>query len=112
MSAKPQKRPANTPKLIPQEATGDDVARGFRDLANAMGSLERERKTRDVLAPVNLVVGANVLNHGLGRRPLGANVSPTVADAGFAAAMTSANDKQVTITVIGIAQSNAAVELY
>jgi len=111
MATRNHKRPAVTPKLIPQE-TGDLARRGVRDLATAVGVLEHGRKSRDVIAPVNLAVGANVLNHGLGRRPLGANVSPTVADASFAAAMTSANDKQVTITVIGIAQSNAAVELY
>lgn len=59
---------------------------------------------------VSLAVGVNVINHGLGRKPRGAQVTPTVANATWAYALTSADTKQATLTCIGVAQPNAYVE--
>lgn len=60
----------------------------------------------------SLAVGDNVINHGLGRKPTGATVTPTVADATWAWALKSADSSQMTITCIGVAQPNAAVEAW
>lgn len=60
----------------------------------------------------DLVVGDNVINHGLGRKPSGANVTPTVANTGWAWALTSATSSQMTLTCVGIAQPGATVEAY
>jgi hypothetical protein len=39
-------------------------------------------------------------------------VTPTVADATWAWAMTAADAKQVTITTIGVPQTNAVIEVF
>lgn len=62
---------------------------------------------------IDLIVGANVFNHSLGRRPIGAAVSLTVLDATAAWAMTRATASQVTITLSGaVPQPSAAVEVF
>lgn len=60
---------------------------------------------------ITLNVGANKVNHGLGRKAQGVRITPTVADATWAWALTLADDKQVTITCVGVAQPNAFVEV-
>lgn len=114
MPAKRLTRPAAKQQLVTGSLADDspeaisrlisDVATAHRDLADRV----RERST----VTVTLAAGATVINHGLGRRPQGASVTPTVADAAFAWALTSANDKQATITTVGATQPDAPVEFY
>lgn len=87
------------------------VSRHLSDLATAQQATEKRIAGRNQVT-VTLPVGATRINHGLGRKALGCNVTPTVADATWAWAMTAADDKQVTITTVGIAQPNARVEIY
>lgn len=61
---------------------------------------------------VNLVVGENRVNHGLGARARGVTVCPTVADATFAWSCAVNDDRQVVITVVGVAQPGATIEVY
>jgi len=62
--------------------------------------------------PVDLKSGANVVNHGLGRKPRGITVTPTVLDAAWAYALTSSDDRQATITCAGSDQPGAFVEFF
>jgi hypothetical protein len=60
----------------------------------------------------DLVVGDTTLNHGLGRKPRGATVTPTVANAAWAWALKSATRSQMTLTCVGVAQPGATVEAF
>lgn len=82
-----------------------------RQIVDAAQRAADQVKDRTVTV-LNLVVGDNVINHGLGRRPTGATVTPTVADATWAWAIKAPSATQVTITCIGVAQPGAAVEVY
>lgn len=92
------------------QLNGDPTtSRLLSDLGTAIQAIPvRDR----VVVVVSLAVGANKVNHGLGRRARGMTLTPTVADATFAWAMTAADDKQVTVTVVNVAQPNAALEIY
>jgi hypothetical protein len=93
---------------------GTDPAQTSRllsDLADAHDDLDARVRARDVQT-VNLTVGANRLNHGLGRKALGCTITPTVADPTWAWAMTAADDKQLTITTVGVPQPNAYLEIF
>ena len=60
---------------------------------------------------VDLVVGDNRVTHNLGRKPQHVSLMPTVADATFAWAVTEMDDRQLVVTVVGVAQSNASLEV-
>jgi hypothetical protein len=63
----------------------------------------------------SLIVGTNKIPHGLGRRFVGYTLTPTVADATFAHAIAPGNphpDREVWITVVGVAQPNAPLEVW
>jgi hypothetical protein len=59
-----------------------------------------------------LVVGSNRIVHNLGRKPIGATITPTVADASFAWALGSSDDRIAIITIVGVAQPKATIEFY
>lgn len=59
---------------------------------------------------VDLVVGDNLVPHRLGITPRRCDVTPTVADASFAWAMTARNERTATITVVGIDMPSAELE--
>lgn len=61
---------------------------------------------------VDLKVGSNIVNHGLGRKPDGATVTPTVADPSWAWALSSRDERQITIICTGVAQPGAFVEFF
>jgi hypothetical protein len=61
---------------------------------------------------VDLVVGSNRIVHNLGRKPIGATITPTVADASFAWALGSSDDRIAIITIVGVAQPKATIEFY
>lgn len=61
---------------------------------------------------VDLIVGRNRFDHGLGARARGVTVCPTVPDAAFAWSFSIDNDRQVVITVLGIDQPGAIVEVF
>lgn len=71
-----------------------------------------DRPTFDVIEPVDLTVGTNAIEHGLGREPSHVNVTPTVADPAFAWAWNKDNphpDRQVLIDIVGVAQPGASI---
>lgn len=87
--------------------------RALDELATAIQKLQSAR-LRDVRT-VDLIVGLNKIGHGLGRPASGFTVVPTVADATYAAALDSSNPRpslEVWITVVGVAQPGARVEVW
>lgn len=82
-------------------------------LTGSISALQAKRN-RDVIT-ANLIVGTNRVRHGLGRALSGYTLTPTTANAGFAHALDKTNprpDLEVWITVIGVAQTGATVEVY
>ena len=108
MPAKRPTRPAVRPRVL-APVTGDVTSFTQRLIADSASRASDQLHDRSSTV-VNLVVGANVINHGLGRKPRGAQITPSVADATWAFALTAADDRQATITCVGVAQPNAFVE--
>ena len=76
------------------------------EAANAATVHERSIHT------VDLIVGTNRFNHGLGGRARGCTMCPSVADPAFAWSFAVDGDKQVVITVLSTAQPKATMEIY
>ncbi len=113
MPARKPQRPVARAGSVP--TGGDtkiaDVPRQLGGLAAAVRTLENRAKDRASVV-VDLVVGANRINHGLGRVPNGASVTPTVADATWAWAVTDKSAAQIEITTVGVVQPSAALEVW
>lgn len=67
--------------------------------------------TARTIIEMDLVVGDNRVNHNLGRLPRHVSLMPTVADAAFAWAVTEKDDRQLVVTIIGVAQPGASIEV-
>lgn len=90
-----------------------DTDRAVASLDSAIKTLQVDRKR--ITKRADLVVGSNHISHGLGRACEGCNVTPTVADDTFAFAIDRTNprpDLEVWITVVGVDQPDATVEVY
>jgi hypothetical protein len=112
MAAKKPTRPDAKEQLVTGTLVNQDPvaqSRLLSDLASAQRAAPRVERSSTT---IDLKVGANVINHGLGGKPRGATISPTVADVTYAAAMTAADDRQATISVLNIAQPGAGVEFW
>ena len=109
-AAKPV-RPIARPRVAAPVAGDEASPFAQRQIAETLQRTADQLRDRSVVT-FDLKVGANVLTHGLGRKPQGANVSPTVADATFAWALSAGDLRQATITCIGVPQPGAAVEFY
>lgn len=108
-AAKPT-RPATRPRqTMPIGETVDAFT--VRGIAQAAQRAADQLRDRSVLV-VDLVVGDNVINHGLGRAPTGVNVTPTVADFSWAYAMKSPTETTVNVFCIGVPQPGAAIEVF
>ena len=106
------KKPAKTPvgaTSLTQRLEDPAVSRVISELTASVNALPQTNRYHAV---VDLAVGANRVAHGLGRIPAGAIVTPTVADATWAWALTSKDARTVVITTIGVAQDAATVELF
>lgn len=114
MSATKLTRPAPRPQLHTGtliDADPNKVSRLLSDLGSSHEQLAATVAPRVTLT-VSLVVGTNRVSHGLGRRARGATVTPTVADATFAWAFATDNITQAIITVVGVPQPNATIEVF
>jgi hypothetical protein len=103
------KRPAAAPRHMPQLA-GDNPARAIDALSASVRRLEDTRVARQSLT-ADLTAGSQTLNHGLGRPVRHVHVTPTVAAADFAYALASSTATQLTLTVVGTTQPDAAIEV-
>lgn len=86
--------------------------RAFEVVTGAVQELQTKRN-RDVVT-ANLIVGTNRIRHNLGRACAGYTLTPTTANATFAHAIDKTNprpDLEVWITVIGVAQTAATIEV-
>lgn len=111
VDAKPPPRPLARP--APSRAEDPATDRVLADMEQRFRAAEARSPGRQTLV-VDLAIGVNKLDHGLGRPPVGASVTPTVASAAFAWARVAAAqpERQVWIEVIGQAQPGAAVEVW
>jgi hypothetical protein len=103
------KRVATRAQVVGYAATDEGATERLIDelVEHAQGAeLPRSART------VDLVVGSNRIVHNLGRKPLGATLTPTVADASFAWAMGTVDERIAIITVVGVAQPKASIEFY
>lgn len=105
----PQRAQLQTGTLM--DADPDKVSRHLSDLATAVAATDDRVSDRSVVV-VDLIVGANTFPHGLGRPARGATLTPRVADATFAWALTTSDTRQATIVVVGVNQPGATLELF
>lgn len=76
---------------------------------------EIQRSPKRQVVRMSLTVGRNVVQHGLARAARGYTLTPTVADASFAHAIDTSNpnpDREIWISVVGVAQPGAAIEVW
>ncbi len=110
-----RKTVATRPVAQVQVPAVDDVATQ-RALDVLVGAVQSQQTGRQrVTITFDLVVGTNKVRHGLGRSCTGYNVTPTTADATFAHAIDKTNPSpqlEVWITVVGIAQPSATIEVF
>lgn len=111
MPATKPTRPTARPMLSPRDVDADDMPRAFDEVQRALSRLEMRVKDRAYVV-TDLAVGVNRINHGLGKVPVGASVTPTTADATWAWAVTDKSATQIEITTVGVAQTGATVEVF
>lgn len=105
-ASKPQRPPVRPRQFAP---VSDDST--IRQVSQSAQRAADQLRDRDVVV-ANLTIGDTTLNHGLGRKPRGISVSPTVANATWAFALKSSTPTQIVITCVGTTQPNATVEIY
>lgn len=108
MPARKLQAPRPRDILAPFEAHTDS---GKERLLSELARLSSAAPARSSVV-ASLVVGDNRIVHQLGRVPVGCTVTPRVADASFAWALKSADDRVAVVTVVGVAQPNAEVEFH
>lgn len=111
MTANRVTRPRSRQQIVTgtlTDATPQAVSRLIGDIVSVLPGPQTPR-TQQV---VSLVVGDNHINHGLGRKAIGASVTPTVVDPAFAWGFAAPDTLTVTITVVNVAQPNACVECF
>lgn len=105
--------PRSVPGLVLPQVGDEPTARALQSLQDAIQLLQTARQRVGLTA--DLVIGTNVVRHGLGRAALGYSLTPTVASAAFAHALDTTNpspELEVWITVIGAAQPGARLEIF
>lgn len=94
-------RPKPRPQLIDLQADTPEAAdRIITQLVSQVATVANKPSLR---ATVDLLVGENRVNHGLGVVPFSVILTPVVADASFGWAMTARDTKTLVITVVGVA---------
>lgn len=106
--ATPKTRTQVVQHQVPDFASLSRANDSIVDAANQALAGVTERR----VVTMDLAVGANRINHGLGAKARGAYVTPTVADASYAYSFAADGDKQAVITVVGVAQPGATVEVF
>lgn len=105
--------PRSTAALQMPSVDDENTQRALDKLAVVVA--ESRARSRVALEGVNLVVGTNRITHGLGRRVVGAHVTPSVASAAFGYALDTTNprpDLEVWIAVVGTDQPRCVVEVW
>ena len=113
MAARRSIAPRGVDRLQLVRTKDPDTNRALEAVASAVKKTQVQR--RHLPTEFDLVVGTNKVPHSLGRACSGYNLTPTVADATFAHAIDTTNlrpDLEVWITVVGVAQPGARIEVY
>ena len=113
MAGRRPQRIGSVPVLGVTQVDDPQTARAFEETSAAIQRLQRARSREAMI--VDLEIGTNKLQHSLGRAALGYTLTPTTADATFAHAIDVSNprpDLEVWVTVIGVAQAGARVEVW
>ena len=113
MSARKPLRPQGTTRVQVGRTADQATNRALGVLASAVQKTQ-ETRARYVVRQ-DLVVGVNKVVHSLGRACAGYTLTPTVASATFAHALDTTNlrpDREVWITVVGVAQPDARIEVF
>jgi hypothetical protein len=101
------RRIATRDQIVGHEAdTPDGIERAIGELVRLTAQPQARARV-----DADLVVGANRITHNLGRTPQHVTLTPTAADATFAWCVTSRDERQMVITVVGIAQPGASLEV-
>lgn len=108
---------ARRPRRVPPRAqlvgySATTPAATERMLETLVESAQRAEQLPRASQVFDLEVGANRVIHNLGRKPIGVAVTPTVADATFAWALTSADERIAIITTVGIDQPKATLDFF
>ncbi len=103
-------RPRVVQQVVGHQVSDSDAADRMNDalVAQVNTATVSERS----IIVMDLAVGANTVNHGLGAAARGCNVTPTVADATYAWSFAVSGQRQAIITVVGVAQPGATLEIY
>ena len=111
MGTKKPARVTMRTQVVPHQTTDQDsTERMLGQLADQAAT--STKVSSRIVRVVSLVVGANRIAHGLGRRAQGVTVVPTAADATFAWSFAADGDKYALITVVGVAQPDSPVEFW
>lgn len=110
MPARRPKRPP--PRLQVASQAIDNFETADRVIADLADQVVRQDTLRRSAVIIDLAIGSNRVIHNLGRLPIGATLTPTVADATFAWAVSAKDERTITIDVIGAAQPQATIEVF
>jgi hypothetical protein len=111
MSVRVRQRPpvVNTMVQTTLVDESDSTSNAHSRVIAGIEQLEAQSQPRSKVT-ATLTTGTNVVNHGLGRKPLAVHVTPSVLASDFFYAMTSADAKQATIMTQGTTQTNCTLE--
>jgi hypothetical protein len=113
MAGRAVRRPGSVSVLSVAAVSDPATQRALEQTQDAVQNLQATPKR--VVVQADLVVGTNIVPHGLGRRANGYTLTPTVANATFAHAIDDENpdpDREIWVTVIGVAQPGARIEVW
>jgi len=109
----PNHRPTRVqPRPLLVRHDTDDTQSTNRMVSAIADILPRLSRLSDSTMTVDLVIGDNQIVHNLGRKPEGVSITPSVATIAFAWAMTSADEKLATLSVVGSDMPSAGLRFY
>lgn len=106
--------PSPVQALSVQKHDDPVIGRMAGQIEQSIQDLQRKTPVRSVVT-ADLVVGSNHIPHGLERAARGYTLVATVADASFAHAVDTTNphpERELWVSVIGVAQPGAVLEIW
>jgi hypothetical protein len=116
MPPKPAQRPRTRTALLGTHIPDPVINRAVVEVREQIARVAAAPALDRQVVTFDLVVGTNKIAHRLGRVARGYSITPTVADATFAHAIVTAGneqpDRQVWISVVGVNQPGAILEVF
>lgn len=113
MAGRRSQRPGSVSALALHTVADPDVARAFDQVSQAVETLQGARSR--FATTTDLIVGTNVIRHGLGRAVMGYTLTPTYLTIAFGHAINLDNpnpELELWIDVVGSDQDGARVEVW